>query len=374
MSFYDLKKQYGGFDFAGRMKSVTEKDVLRALRSDAELSPEDFLALLSPTGGGYLEEAAQKARRLTKLHFGNVVFMFTPLYLSNYCDSACPYCSFGRQQPIARKQLSISEIRDEAAQINASGIRHILFLTGESRKSAPLSYLKEAVSALKKHFSFIGIEIYPMRTEEYAQLIQSGVDGLTLYQETYDEAAYAALHKGGPKADYVFRLEAPERALEAGMVSVNIGALLGLNDPIRDSFFTALHLRYLQDRFPAAELSISLPRLRPLVADFIPPSPVDDRLFVRILTAFRLFAPRAGITVSTRESAGFRRAILPMGVTRMSAGVCTSVGGRLKDPGVPQFEIADTRSVKEIMEELSSMGYQPVLCDWSHALLRSREP
>jgi 2-iminoacetate synthase len=368
MSFHEYRKTFPGFDVRAFLARVTRRRAEQALAREGDLTPEEFLALLSEPAQGLLEPMAQKARNLTRRFFGNVVFLFTPMYLSNYCDNRCRYCSFGAQQNIPRRQLTFDEIRLEAQKIAESGIRHVLLLTGESRGHASLEYLRKSVRLLREYFSSIAVEIYPLTEPEYGALVDEGVDGLTIYQEVYDEEVYRTLHAGGPKADYRFRLEAPERALARKMRTVTIGPLLGLNDPLAEAWMTALHLRYLKARYGDAEISVSLPRIRPLVSDFQAGFPVSDRFFVQMLLAFRLFCPSAGITVSTRESGAFRRSILPLGITRMSAGVSTAVGGRSSPENTAQFEIADTRNVADVQADLRRLGYQPVMHDWHHRL------
>lgn len=364
MSFYSLITRYKNFNFTEFCASVTPKKVAAILERDT-LTEKDYLALLSDAATPFLEPMAQKADELTRCHFGNVIFMFTPLYISNYCDNACAYCSFGRQQQIKRRHLSTEEIRAEAERISASGIRHILVLTGEARGRATPSYCATAVRILRDYFSAIAIEIYPLTEDEYGGIVECGADGLTIYQETYDEECYAVLHKGGPKQDYGFRLDAPERACRQGMRTVTVGALLGLSDPARDAFSAGLHAAYLQWNFPDVEVSLSFPRLRPLVADFKQGYEVSDRRLVQMMVAARLFLPTAGITLSTRESAPFRNAAIRLGVTRMSAGVSTAVGGRTSPEATPQFEIADTRTVDEVKTDLLRLGFQPVMQDWN---------
>jgi 2-iminoacetate synthase len=359
MSFYRYLQSYRSFDIEAHEKSATP---------DSIETPQDFLLLLSDAALLHLESMARKAHTVTKGYFGNVIFIFTPLYISNYCDNGCRYCSFASHQAIARKQLSLDEIDLEAKKIHESGIRHILVLTGESRKRATMDYLRKCMGILKKYFSSIAIEIYPLHEAEYRTLIEAGVDGLTIYQETYNEDIYTKLHKGGPKENYRYRVEAAERALKQKMRTVTIGPLLGLYDPVAEAFYTALHLKYLQDRFPEAEISVSLPRIRPLVSDFTPSHPVEEKQFVQLLLAFRLFGKNIGITISTREGRDFRKSILPLGVTKMSAGVSTAVGGHLSAKATGQFEIADTRQVFEIREELLGLGYQPVMHDWNFNL------
>lgn len=365
MSFYTQIEKYKTFNFNEFFHSLNPDDITRILSRD-RISELDYLALLSPAATPLLEQMAQKARELTLRHFGNVKFIFTPLYLSNFCDNVCPYCSFGRQQRIARRHLSMEEINAEAGLIRASGIRHLLLLTGEARGKATPEYIANAVGLLRDYFSSIALEVYPLQQEEYRMLVGSGVDGLTLYQETYDEERYHALHRGGPKDDYAFRLDAQERACRAGVRSVTAGALLGLHVPETDAFFAGLHAGWLQREFPSIEVSVAFPRMRPLVAEFSHEAVTSDRSYVQFLCATRLFLPTAGITLSTRENAAFRDACLPLGVTRMSAGVSTAVGGHAAGGcETPQFEISDTRSVEEVKSDLLKRGYQPVMHDWN---------
>ncbi|HHW42461.1 2-iminoacetate synthase ThiH [Desulfofundulus thermobenzoicus] len=366
MSFYEVYRQYQDFDFAGFFSSVTGRDVLRVLGKD-RLKPLDYLTLLSPAAEPYLEEMAQKAHRLTVQHFGRTILLYTPLYLSNYCVNRCVYCGFHAGNELERRKLSPSEVEAEARVIAATGLKHILILTGESRKDSPVSYIKECVQVLKKYFTAICIEIYPLKEEEYAELIAAGVDGLTMYQEVYDEKVYARLHPPGPKRNYRFRLDAPERGCRAGMREVNVGALLGLNEWRREAFFTGLHADYLQNRFPEVEVSISPPRMRPQLGGFSPPVEVTDRNLVQYMVAFRLFMPRGGITISTRERAWLRDRLVKLGATRMSAGSCTAVGGRIAEsPVTGQFEISDERDVAAMARMLYEQGYQPVYKNWQY--------
>jgi 2-iminoacetate synthase len=367
MSIFPVLQQYPESRIAESLKRLTQKQVEQALSKEV-LSENDFLALLSPLAAPYLETMAQKAQDMTRRHFGNVIFIFTPLYISNYCENQCVYCSFGAHQSIPRSQLTLEAIEKEAAAITAQGIRHILLLTGEARKKASPEYIGQAAAILKKSFSAIAIEVYAMTQAEYAYLIDKGVDSLTLYQETYDPDVYKTMHLSGPKTDYRFRLDAPESALKANMRAVTLGPLFGLADPLAEAFRTGLHLRYLQNKYPEAEIGLSLPRMRPLVSDFTVPHVLDDKRFVQTLLAFRLFAPTAGITVSTRENESFRNSILPLGVTKMSAGVSTAVGGHTHEDETGQFEIADTRSVQQLSDDLRTRGYQPVLHDWNYQL------
>ena len=367
MSFSEMIDSYSSFDIDGFCTAVTPTAIDRII-TEPTLSDLDFLALLSDTADERLEAMARKAAWLTRRHFGSAIVLFTPMYISNFCDNICPYCSFSLRRDIVRSHLSLPEIEREAIRISDNGIRQILVLTGESPLKAPVDYLEEAVRLLRNYFSSVAIEFYPLTKEGYFRLIAAGADMLTLYQETYNEPQYAHLHPSGPKADYRFRLDAPERACAAGIRAVTVGALYGLYDWRSDAFFAALHAAYLQKRYPAVEVALSFPRLRPLTGDFSSPYPITDRHFVRMLTAVRLFLPTVGITLSTREPAKFRMSVLPLGVTRMSAGVSTSVGGHGGGDSTAQFEIADTRNVPTVRADLLTAGFQPVMHDWSRSL------
>ncbi|MHB1044048.1 MAG: radical SAM protein, partial [Eubacteriales bacterium] len=262
MSFFDVYREYKDFDFAGFFAGQTGADIALAAER-GRLRPLDYLALLSPAAEKQLEEMARQAHRLTVRHFGRTILLYTPMYLSNYCVNKCVYCGFRSGNELERKKLTPAEVEAEAALIAATGLKHILILTGESRKESPVAYIKECVQVLKKYFTAISIEIYPLQEEEYAELAEAGVDGLTMYQEVYDEEVYAEMHPAGPKRDYRYRLEAPERACRAGIRSVNVGALLGLEVWRKEAFFTGLHAEYLQNKFPDVEISISPPRMRP---------------------------------------------------------------------------------------------------------------
>jgi len=364
MSFYEVYKSYEHFDFDRFFNRVTDNDVLRVLVKE-NLNDTDSLTLLSPQAARHLATTAATAQELTIRHFGKVIYLYAPLYLANFCINSCVYCGFNHANPITRKKLSFEEVEREARIISAYGIRHILILTGESPKETSVSYIADCVRILKQYFTSISIEIYPLDKEQYKQLIETGVDGLTIYQETYDEAHYDELHPKGPKRDYRFRLDTPERACEAGMRSIGAGALLGLSDWKKDAFFSGLHAFYLQNKYLSAEISLSLPRMQPHAGGFMPKHEVTDREFVQILLAYRLFMPRAGITVSTRERNEFRKNLIGLGITRISAGSRTEVGGySLSGKSEGQFETADKSSVEDIKSMITAKGYQPVMKDW----------
>lgn len=364
MEFYSLYNHWKNQDLDGFLRKVTADDVAQVL-SRRKLSEHDYLRLLSPAAESFLEPMAQRAHASTVAQFGKAILLYTPMYLSNFCVNHCLYCGFNARNTIRRKQLGLDEVDAEAKRISETGLKHILILTGESRKHAGMDYLKECISVLKRYFTSIAIEIYPLETHEYEELVRAGVDSMTLYQETYHEDLYDRLHVKGPKKNYGFRMDAPERACRAGMRGVNIGALLGLSESRQESFFTGLHTWYLQKHYPEVDISVSFPRMRPHTGSFQPDHPVDDKRLVQVILALRLFLPRAGITISTREDARFRNHILPLGVTRMSAGSTTAVGGHTqKDNKTGQFDISDERSVSEMAHHLVTLGYQPVFKDW----------
>ncbi|TBR19631.1 2-iminoacetate synthase ThiH [bacterium] len=350
MSYYDFYLKYRDIICGDYFKSFSPGDV----------PDESFGALLSPAAEGLLEEMAQRAHAFTLQNFGKTIQIYTPLYLSDFCENECVYCGFNARNNTPRKKLTEEEVEKEAIAISSTGIKHLLVLTGDFRKKSPPEYIISCIKILKKYFTSVSIEIYALNEIEYRDIIAAGADGLTIYQETYDEALYADLHKKGPKRDYLFRLDAPQRAAKQGIRSINIGVLLGLSDWRKEIFFMGCHAKYLQDKFPGIEIGMSIPRLRPHMGEFKIPYKVSDTNMAQIITALRIYLPRAGITLSTRESAKLRENLLPLGITRMSAGSSTKVGNR----GNSQFDISDTRSVKEVQEMLALKGYQPVFKDW----------
>lgn len=365
MSFYSQLQHYKGFDFKSFFDRVQPGHVEAALLKE-QLTKNDFLILLSPSASAYLEPMARKAQQLTRQFFGRTIQLFIPLYISNYCANECVYCGFHRGNDISRKKLSLAEIELEAKAIAATGMRHVLLLTGEAPAVTPIEYLEDTVRLLKKYFASVAIEIFPMDEEDYHRLYLAGVDGLTLYQEVYDEERYRLVHLAGKKSDYRYRLDGPERGAQAGFRMVNIGPLLGLGEVRSEVFFAGLHAKYLDDTYLQTEISISLPRMNPAEGNYQAEFEADDRSFVQFMTALRCFLPRAGITVSTRESGAFRDNLIPLGATRFSAGSCTGVGGygELQQAGTPQFEITDERGVDEVAQAIRDAGYQPVYKDW----------
>ncbi|MBQ1597968.1 MAG: 2-iminoacetate synthase ThiH [Lachnospiraceae bacterium] len=357
------------YDYSG----YTAVDVRRALQHET-CSVEDFKALLSPAAEPFLEMMAQKARRETSKHFGNTVYLFTPLYIANYCENYCVYCGFNCYNHIHRMKLTGEQIEHEMKVIADSGMEEILILTGESKSQSDVKYIGEAVKLARKYFRMVGLEVYPMNTEDYAYLHDCGADYVTVFQETYDTKKYETLHLMGHKRVWPYRFNAQERALRGGMRGVAFSALLGLSDFRKDALATALHVYYLQRKYPHAEMSLSCPRLRPIINnDKINPLDVGERQLCQILCAYRLFLPFAGITVSSRESAQFRNGIVKIAATKVSAGVSTGIGdheskytGRDdgESKGDEQFEIEDGRSFERMYEDMSGEGLQPVLNDY----------
>ncbi len=350
----------------------TPADVLRALRHDT-CSVEDFKALLSPAAEPFLEQMAEKARLETQKHFGNTVYLFTPLYIANYCENYCVYCGFNCYNDIRRMKLSMEQIEHEMKVISESGMEEILILTGESRAQSSVEYIGEACKLARKYFRLVGIEIYPVNTDEYRYLHECGVDYVTVFQETYDSDRYEQLHLLGHKRVFPYRFEAQERALMAGMRGIACSALLGLSDFRKDALASALHVYYLQRKYPHAEISLSCPRLRPIVNnEKINPLDVHEKQLCQVLCAYRIFLPFCGITVSSRESESFRNGIVKIAATKISAGVSTGIGdheskytGKEADEaGDEQFEINDGRSLRKMYDDMSGEGLQPVLNDY----------
>ena len=325
-------------------------------------------ALLTPAALPLLEEIAQAAQVETRKHFGNSVYMFTPIYIANYCENYCIYCGFNCHNKINRAQLNAEEIEKEMAAIAKTGLQEILILTGESRSKSTVEYIGEACKIAQKYFKVIGLEIYPVNSDEYAYLHECGADYVTVFQETYNSDKYETLHLAGHKRIYPYRVNAQERALMGGMRGVGFGALLGLDDFRKDAFATGYHAWLLQRKYPHAEIAFSCPRLRPIINnDRINPMDVHERQLLQVVCAYRLFMPFASITVSTRECARVRDNLVGIAATKISAGVSTGIGSHvedIEDKGDDQFEISDGRSVEEVYDALLAHDLQPVMSDY----------
>ena len=343
--------------------TFTDADVRRALDGDPGI--EGFAALLSPAAEPHLEEMAARALDETRRHFGNSVCLFTPLYVSNYCSNECVYCGFNCRNGIHRATLDLPSVERELDAIAATGLEEVLILTGESRARSGVDYISKCVELASERFATVGVEVYPMNTDKYAVLHRSGADYVTVFQETYDTARYAELHLSGPKRVFSYRFDAQERALRGGMRGVAFGTLLGLRDDFRrDALACGLHAMSIQRRYPHAEISMSLPRLRPAGG-------VDNKIGVtesqllQVSLAYRMFLPFAGQTISTRERPTFRDGIVGLSATKISAGVSVGIGehsGEARGDG--QFVISDPRDVGEITAALRRKGLQPVMNDY----------
>lgn len=364
-----VMSQVNAFDYSG----YTAKDVKTALEHET-CTIEDFKALLSPAAEPFLEQMAQRARRETSKHFGNTVYLFTPLYIANYCENYCVYCGFNCYNDIHRMKLSMEQIEKEMKVIADSGMEEILILTGESRGQSDVKYIGEACRLARKYFRMVGLEIYPVNTDEYRYLHECGADYVTVFQETYDADKYETLHLLGHKRVWPYRFDAQERALRGGMRGVAFSALLGLSDFRKDALASALHVYFLQRKYPHAEMSLSCPRLRPIINnDKINPLDVHEKQLCQIICAYRIFLPFVGITVSSRESAAFRNGIVKIAATKVSAGVSTGIGDHESKyngtesegtQGDEQFEIDDNRSLDKMYRDITGSGLQPVLNDY----------
>ena len=365
----NVMAQMNSYDYT----KYTARDVRAALEHET-CSVEDFKALLSPAAEPFLEQMAQRARLETSKHFGNTVYLFTPLYIANYCENYCVYCGFNCYNHINRMKLTPEQIEHEMKVIADSGMEEILLLTGESRAQSSVEYIGEACKLARKYFRMVGLEIYPVNTDEYRYLHECGADYVTVFQETYDTDKYETLHLMGHKRVWPYRFDDQERALRGGMRGVAFSAMLGLSDFRKDALASAMHVYYLQRKYPYAEMSLSCPRLRPIINnDKINPLDVHEKQLCQVLCAYRIFLPFVGITVSSRESAEFRNGIVKIAATKVSAGVSTGIGdheskysGKESDgaQGDEQFEIDDSRSLDKMYRDITEEGLQPVLNDY----------
>lgn len=393
--------EFDSLPLASLVKRATESSA-NAVRQSIEgsaLRLQDFAQLISPAAAGLLEPLSRRSQQITRQRFGKVIRLFAPLYLSNECINNCKYCGFSRDNPILRVTLTVDDVRREARELLQQGFRNILLVSGEHPKFVSNGYLAECVRILHEEVPSLSLEIGPMETEDYRPLVQAGAEGLVVYQETYDRAVYDGMHTAGPKRDFNWRLETPERAYTAGFRRIGIGALYGLADWRYEALCVAAHADYLLRNCWKAQLTISLPRLRPCAGEFQPLTHMTDRDLVQLVCAFRLTFPDVGLVLSTRESARLRDGLIPLGVTLISAGSHTEPGGytgagkeklhhtergRIVELGASewaaaatdtkatsatgQFQIADERSPEEVANLIRRLGYEPVWKDWDAAL------
>jgi 2-iminoacetate synthase len=372
---------------------------VRESMAKTKLSLADFAHLISPAGGELLEHMGRRSHAATQQRFGKVIRLFAPLYLSNECVNNCKYCGFSRDNPILRVTLSLEDVKREADAIKAQGFRNILLVAGEHPKFVSNNYLRDCIAVLHRDWPGISLEVGPMETEDYRPLVAAGADGLVVYQETYDRKVYADMHTAGPKRNFDWRLETPERGYAAGFRRLGISPLYGLADWRFEAISVAAHADYLLRNCWKAQLTISLPRLRPCAGEFQPLTHMTDRDFAQLVCALRLMFPDVGLVLSTREPAKLRDGLIPLGVTMMSAGSHTEPGGytgagkekihhtergRIVElasgssewapqqshatNATGQFQIADERSSQEVAELIRKLGYEPVWKDWDAAL------
>src|SRR4051812_8633248 len=398
MSFVSELNALPGSNLADLTRLGAASDIPSLLHK-ADLSLADFARLISPGAGEHLEELCQRSQVITRQRFGKVIRLFAPLYLSNECINNCKYCGFSRDNPILRVTLSVDEVVREARALQEQGFRNLLLVAGEHPRFVSNGYLGECIRALRAEVPGISLEVGPMETGEYRELVQSGAEGLVVYQETYDRSVYAEMHTAGPKRNFDWRLETPERAYAAGFRRIGIGALLGLTDWRFEALAVAAHAQYLLRNCWKAQLTVSLPRLRPCAGEFEPLTKITDRELVQLVCAFRLFLPDVGLVLSTREPAHLRNGLIPLGITLISAGSHTEPGGytgagrehihrtergrivelaagasewistRQQTAATGQFEIADERSPEAIAQLIRQLGYEPVWKDWDTAML-----
>lgn len=363
-SFKHTLSEYSWDEVLQSIFSKTEADVRSALQS-RKRDLEDFKALISPAAKPFLEQMAQQSKTITKKRFGNTMQMYAPMYLSNECQNICTYCGFSMTNKIPRKTLSDAEIIKEAEFLKSKGYDHILLVTGEANKTVGVDYMCNAVKLLRPYFSNISIEIQPLDQDEYEKLIENGLYATLVYQETYHRETYKIHHPKGKKSNFDYRLETADRLGRAGIHKIGIGALFGLEDWRADSFFTALHLKYLQKTYWKTRYSISFPRLRPFSGGLEPKVEMTDPDLLQVICAYRLLDEEVELSISTRESEIFRNNVVHLGITSMSAESKTNPGGYVVEPqSLEQFEISDERSTKIIAKMLSETGIEPVWKDW----------
>lgn len=372
-SFFDELQSWPEARVAAFIDAARREDVDAALAAET-CGLREFAALLSERARDRLEDVAQKAQRLTRGHFGRTIGLYAPLYLSNVCGSDCVYCWFAAKSRAnaARVTLDDAAIRDECEALAARGFDSVLLLTGEAPGAVPVERLANAVAIARQYFSSVSVEIYALDTEGYRRLCGAGLDGVTLYMETYDPATYERVHLAGKKRDYRYRLDAIERAGMAGARRLNAGALFGLYNWRLDAFWLGLHARYLQRRCWRSAVAVSFPRLRHAPEPFAVPCPVNDAGLVQLMLALRLFLPEAGLTLSTREPAALRDRLIPLGVTLMSAGSSTRPGGYATHGSeiLEQFAIEDARPPEAVAAAIRRAGYDPVWKDFDRAFHR----
>ncbi len=363
-SFKDIFYQYNWEEVKNSIYAKTERDVVSALNSDKK-NLEDFKALISPAALPYLEQMAILSNQITKKRFGKTIQMYIPVYLSNECQNICTYCGFSMNNKIGRVTLTEAQILKEIEVIKSFGYDHILLVTGESQKNVGIDYFKEVMPVFRSNFSHISMEVQPLKEEEYRELILLGLNTVLVYQETYNQNEYKNYHLKGKKSNFFYRLETPDRLGSSGVHKIGLGILIGLDDWRTDSFFTALHLTYLEKAYWQTKYSISFPRLRPAEGFSKSKVEMNEKELVQLICAYRIFNEEIELSLSTRESQNFRNNIVKLGITAMSAGSKTNPGGyALEEDSLEQFEISDERTAPEVASMIRELGYEPVWKDW----------
>jgi 2-iminoacetate synthase len=367
-SFKDVFDTYNWDQSKTSIYAKTSHDVERALAAKKR-SLEDFKALVSPAAAPYLEQMAVLSQQLTLKRFGKVIQLYVPLYLSNECKNICTYCGFSYDNQVRRKTLSSVEVMQELGVIKEMGYDHVLLVTGEDNEHVHVDYFKKVLEQIRPHFAHISMEVQPLDLEDYQQLRPYGLNTVLVYQETYHQEDYKKHHPKGKKSNFTYRLETPDRLGQAGIHKMGLGVLIGLEDWRTDSFFTALHLDYLEKQYWQSKYSLSFPRLRPFSGGLEPKVDMSDRELVQLICAYRLFNEEVELSMSTRESESFRNNIIKLGITHISAGSKTNPGGYAVEPAsLEQFEISDERSPQQIAEVIRAQGYEPVWKDWDNSL------
>ena len=353
----------------GRWLSHTGSDNKTAIRAaimSSNPSERELALMLSPAAGDFLELMAQRAQAITRRHFGRTISLYTPLYLSNFCNGGCLYCGIAADRRARRAVLTEGQLRHEMEAINKMHLEELVLLTGERMPEADVPFLRECVSIAAEYIHNVTIEVFPMAEDEYRQLADAGCTGVTLYQETYDREVYEKMHRWGDKRNFDNRLDAPDRALRGGMRTIGVGALLGLADPRFDTLCVYRHAKHLLKTYWQAGVSISFPRIRPQMGGFQPDHPVDERMLAQIIFALRICLPEIPLVLSTREPQRVRDGLAGIGISKMSVASKTTVGGYSDDSeeSTEQFEISDERDIPTFCEMLRSKGLEPVFKNW----------
>ena len=368
MSFYEVIKEYP-YDYVKDLIYNADENKIKNALYKERLTAKDLAYLLSPKAEIYLEEMAEISHNITCQRFGKTIRIYAPIYLSNYCTNSCIYCGFNRKNSIPRVALTLDEIKKEAEIVASHGIKNVILVTGDNMKKFSFDMLMQSVKLCAEYFPLVSVEVPSLTFKQYEELHNAGADGLTMFQETYIESLYPSFHPAGPKSDYLYRLDTPERAAAAGMRFIGLGALLGLTDYRIDTFYMCLHAEYLSKKYWRSLISSSFPRIRHAAGEYKPEYNVTDRNLLQLIFAYRIFLHDAGVNISTREPASLRDKLVYLGATIMSAGSKTEPGGySAAQDDAAQFSIEDNRSVEEFCSTIKKLGFDPVFKDWDNSM------